>query len=314
MGSEKLAHSATSAAGSMERFRQAINIIDKESQNQIESVSTAHGTLDTAKEAVDLVAVAATQMAEVAEGGGMAVRETVASMESIREQVVSTAQRVQELDEKGQQIGQIVSTIEAIAEQTNLLALNAAIEAARAGDHGRGFAVVADEVRKLAEQSSSATKEIGALIESVRGTVSATVEAIEVTQKRVDVGTEHSQLAGTSLTEIVGSASSVSDQLQQVADAAAALEQAMSEVRAATERTAELTATVSQDSVSVSGAIEEVAAISEETAAGSQEMSASTEEVAASASELNGLADKLRESVAAFQVEEVRARSLKIAA
>lgn len=313
-GGEKLAFSASDAAAAMDRFRLAINEIEQGSGVQMVSVEQADKNLADAKEAVNQVATSASDMAKVAQEGGKAVKETVSSMESIREQVQTTAQKVRDLDEKGQQIGQIVSTIEAIAEQTNLLALNAAIEAARAGEHGRGFAVVADEVRKLAEQSSSSTKEIATLIESVRQTVTDTVHAIEQAQSRVDVGTENSQLAGSSLEEIVGSTSSVAAQLSEVSSAAADLEKAMLEVKFATERAAELTSTVSQDSIGVSRAIEEVASISQETAAGSEEMSAATEEVAASASELNALAAHLRESVASFKVEAREAASLKRAA
>lgn len=313
-GSEKLANSAMDATSAMERFRNAILEIESGSQLQATSVDAANGSLASARTAVDEVAASATEMAKVAKAGGEAVRETVTSMESIRAQVESSAGKVRDLDEKGQQIGQIVSTIEAIAEQTNLLALNAAIEAARAGEHGRGFAVVADEVRKLAEQSSVATKEIGSLIESVRSTVSDTVQAIEAAQTRVDAGTEQSQKAGESLSKIVESASSVASQLEGVAIAATELESSMAEVQAATLRATELTSIVSSDSISVAGSIEEVASISEETAAGAEEMSASTEEVAASASELNTLANQLKDSVSSFQVEEAGSRQLRLAA
>jgi methyl-accepting chemotaxis protein len=302
-GSEKLAHSATDAAAAMERFGQAISEIESGSVAQTSRVVQASDNLGLAKQAVQSVTTSANQMATIAKSGGEAVNETIQSMESIREQVAATAERVRDLDQKGQQIGQIVSTIEAIAEQTNLLALNAAIEAARAGDAGRGFAVVADEVRKLAEQSTSATKEIAALIESVRATVTATVQEIGVAENRVDAGTEQSQSAGSALLEIVQSASSVAGQLSKVATAANDLEKAMSEVRLATERTAELTATVSQDTVAVSSAIGEVASISQQTAAGAEEMSASTEEVSASAMELKILAGKLRESASLFRID-----------
>lgn len=80
------------------------------------------------------------------EEGSEGVQNAVFTMDSISKIVSNAAEKVIELGENIDKIGEI-RIIEEIADQTNLLALNAAIEAARAGEHSRGFAVVADEVK-----------------------------------------------------------------------------------------------------------------------------------------------------------------------
>jgi methyl-accepting chemotaxis protein len=127
--------------------------------------------------------------AEVASQGGRIIGEVVQTM--------------QKINASSGKIGEIIGTIDGIAFQTNILALNAAVEAARAGEQGRGFAVVASEVRALAQRSSTAAREIKALI-------GASVEQVES-------GTRVVREAGTTIEEIVGTAGRVKELLQEAA-------------------------------------------------------------------------------------------------
>ena len=135
----------------------------------------------------------ATSAVEVAERGGVAVSQVVATMEDI-----NTASK---------RIADIIGVIDGIAFQTNLLALNAAIEAARAGEHGRGFAVVASEVRSLAQRSAEAAKEI-------KGLIGASVD-------KVQGGSRLVADAGRTMTEIVSSVQRVSQIIGEITTAAA---------------------------------------------------------------------------------------------
>src|SRR5262249_51458533 len=106
------------------------------------------------------------------------VQESNGIAASAVQQAEHTDQRMVELSEAGERIGDVVKLITSIAEQTNLLALNATIEAARAGDAGRGFAVVAQEVKNLAGQTAKATDEISNQIVNMQSATQESVSAI----------------------------------------------------------------------------------------------------------------------------------------
>jgi methyl-accepting chemotaxis protein len=108
--------------------------------------------------------------------------------------------RLEAINEKAENITNVVTTITKVADQTNLLSLNAAIEAEKAGEYGRGFNVVAREIRRLADQTAVATLDIEQMVEGMQSAVSAGVMEMdkfiaEVRQSVKDVGKISGQLA-----------------------------------------------------------------------------------------------------------------------
>ena len=217
-----------------------------------------------------LVASTSERAAESALEGSKAIEKTIDQMNNIEKTVKSSAQVIDHLGERSQEISQIIVTISGIAEQTNLLALNAAIEAARAGEQGRGFAVVADEVRKLAEQSSEATKQISALIIEIQNDTQKAVAAMNKGTHEVSIGTEVVNTADRAFKEIKDLVYTVSTQvreisteIQQTANGSNKIVEAVSEIHEISRTTADQTQTVSAATEEQSASIEEIASSSQ---------------------------------------------------
>ena len=208
-------------------------------------------------------------------------------MERIEAMVSSSANQVDTLGHRSEEIGQIVETIVSISGQTNLLALNAAIEAARAGEHGRGFAVVAEEIRKLAENSQEAAQHIAELIGTIQEETKKAVEAMHHGNEGVRKGSEVVKEAMEEFGQVTGMVDSMVDQMSQVAEH-------IKQVSAQSNNVVEATSQVTNDSNKIAGETQQVSAASEE-------QSATMHELANENTKLADMAKRLQEQLKVFR-------------
>ncbi|TWI14092.1 methyl-accepting chemotaxis protein [Aerolutibacter ruishenii] len=222
-------------------------------EHQAQEINSASDRISEIAASIDQVSRNSTESAEVAQrsvqiatkGAGV-VRQTIAGMDSIRDQIQETSKRIKRLGESSQEIGSIVELINDISEQTNILALNAAIQAASAGEAGRGFAVVADEVQRLAERSSNATKRIETLVQTIQSDTNEAVSSMEQTTSEVVAGARLAEDAGTALGEIEKVSSDLSGLIQGISSAAQQQSSAASNITATMNTIQSITAQTSQ--------------------------------------------------------------------
>ncbi len=151
--------------------------------------------------------------------GRTSMEEASSALEQISSSLNGTADVINTLGQRSQEIGGIVSVITSIADQTNLLALNAAIEAARAGEQGRGFAVVADEVRSLAGRTRDATNEISAMIQSIQGETSSAIATMEQGKVQMLDGLQRNAKVAQALTQIAEQSQAAGEQFAAITTA-----------------------------------------------------------------------------------------------
>jgi methyl-accepting chemotaxis protein-1 (serine sensor receptor) len=196
----------------------------------IDTVTTVRGGVESIGTATREIASGNADLSGRTESQAASLQETAASMEQLTGTVRQNADNARQasglaasaadianrgndvvgrvfgtmsdINSSSNEIADIIGIIEGIAFQTNILALNAAVEAARAGEQGRGFAVVASEVRSLAQRSSSAAKEIRALI----------LKSVE----RVKSGTSLAQEAGQTMSDIITAVRRVTDIMGEI--------------------------------------------------------------------------------------------------
>lgn len=213
---------ATGATESLAAVTQTAATVDEVVQTAEQSTDRARGVASSAQRAAD-----------IGRQGREAINTTIAGISDVRERVGAMQERMVELTEQAQAIGEIIATVSDLAEQTNLLALNAAIEAARAGEQGRGFAVVAGEVKNLAEQSKAGTVRVRQILEQVQRAATAAVAVTEEGNRKVnDVATQVSE-AGETIRQLAEAIAGASQAAAQIAASAGQQSTGMSQIKQA---------------------------------------------------------------------------------
>jgi methyl-accepting chemotaxis protein len=290
----------------------SINVqnVVKNTQVQASSVAETSASIDQMVTSIQRVADTAKVLLDIANRSREEVVTGIQTMEKATDGLNRTNQAIQSsaeiinvLGHRADDIGKIIEVIDDLAEQTNLLALNAAIEAARAGEHGLGFAVVADEVRKLAEKSTQSTKEIADLIQSIQREARQAVENMERSTRIVQEGLTLGNDLGSALHKISNVVTEVYKFSQEIGAATNEQSVGSAQIAKATGRLTEITQEInSAVEEQASGAQAVVRAMDKMRELVQQSASSSTE-LSASAEQMLKLSRNLSDSMDRFILE-----------
>jgi methyl-accepting chemotaxis protein len=273
----------------------SINVqnVVKNTQVQASSVAETSASIDQMVTSIQRVADTAKILLDIANRSREEVVSGIQTMEKATDglnrtnvAIQSSAEIINVLGHRADDIGKIIEVIDDLAEQTNLLALNAAIEAARAGEHGLGFAVVADEVRKLAEKSTQSTKEIADLIQSIQREARQAVENMERSTRIVEEGLNLGNDLGSALHKISTVVTEVYKFSQEIGAATNEQSVGSSQIAKATSRLTEITQ-------EISSAVEEQASGAQAVVRAMDKMRELVQQSASSSTELSAAAEQM---------------------
>lgn len=270
-GVTQIASAAEQLSAVTEQTSAGVNSQRSETDQVATAMNEMAATVQEVARNAEQASHAAVTASKEAREGDAVVGRAVLQIEQLSAEVGHSKTAMDELKQESNKIGGVLDVIQAVAQQTNLLALNAAIEAARAGEAGRGFAVVADEVRSLAQRTQTSTEEIASLIDGLHRRTAQVATILENSRVLTDNSVELTRDAGTSISNISRSISTIESMNLQIA------------------ASAEEQSAVAEE---INRSVLNVRDISEQTASASEETASSSVELAKLGVHLQGLVSK----------------------
>ncbi|MGX9808880.1 methyl-accepting chemotaxis protein (plasmid) [Exiguobacterium acetylicum] len=253
--------------------------IGTESQTHVtlslnEEMHSFSSLIQTASESGQTIQETTIDMTSLTKIGRDQMQQSVERMNHIHQQVIQSADQVEQLKQQSSDIQALVGIIRGISEQTNLLALNAAIEAARAGEQGKGFAVVATEVKNLSSHVASSVSEIASIVISIEASAAQMQQSFSTTVQATESGKQI-------VLETDKTFENLSSQVTDVSTSTRQMTEKMNHVLTSEQK--------------IRTALKEIAAVAEEHTASNEEVAAASEQMIATITTLHDLVENLNE-------------------
>ncbi len=147
---------------------------------------------DISQKIKDVSGVANKTSSDVSEGVSY-LEENVRQLHEIAVANQTTIDGIKLLDEKIENIWDIVTLINSVADQAKIIAFNAELEASSAGEAGRNFHIVATEIRRLADGIIDGTKEIKEKINEIQQSSDSLILASESGTEKIKAGVDNAK-------------------------------------------------------------------------------------------------------------------------
>lgn len=185
---EELKHNFENSSGRIETLRDAdVRLQENANELKLSSESIAQGarevenTCDNVQERIQVTERQIGELNGEVKKFESALEVNRDNMEEMNRQMESVKKIMGEanevfcmMEQRMQEIHQVMEQLNSISASTTMLSLNASIEAARAGQAGAGFAVVASKVQELAVDSNKCSDEVASVVRAMQEQVQKT--------------------------------------------------------------------------------------------------------------------------------------------